>query len=196
MSAPALSVVKLGGSLLGDRARLRAILAGLAAGAEGACIVVPGGGPFADAVRREQASAGFDDATAHRLALDAMGRMSDHLRSLETLIAIIRNPAEAARHARAGGLPVWDPADLRSGRPDIPESWSVTSDSLALWLAAETGAERCLLVKAAPCPPGASPTELARLGLVDAAFPDFAARYAGRIVVRGADEATRPRRAA
>ncbi|AWN42476.1 uridylate kinase [Methylobacterium durans] len=187
MSAPALSVVKLGGSLLGDRARLRAILAGLAQGAEGPCILVPGGGPHADAVRAAQVSEGFDDAHAHRLALAAMGRVSDHLRDLETLIAIIRNPAAAARHARAGGLPVWDPADLASGHPDIPESWSVTSDSLALWLATETGAERCLLLKAAPCPPGAGPEELARLGLVDAAFPDFAARYGGRIVVRGAD---------
>lgn len=76
---------------------------------------------------------------------------------------------------------VWDPARLKSGHPEIPETWDVTSDSLALWLARETGAARCVLVKSAAAPRDRSPAGLARLGLVDAAFPAFAARFAGRI---------------
>ena len=32
-------------------------------------IVVPGGGPFADAVRASQAEIGFDDAAAHEMAM-------------------------------------------------------------------------------------------------------------------------------
>jgi 5-(aminomethyl)-3-furanmethanol phosphate kinase len=177
-------VVKLGGSLLADPARLRAWLAQLAAGALGPCLIVPGGGPFADAVRTAQAALGFDDALAHRLALDAMGRMAEifcHLEPRLTVAASLDAVADALAQNRSV---VWDPAALKAGCPDIPESWAVTSDSLALWLATRLGAERCILEKSAPVP-AADPQALAAAGLVDAAFPRFAALYPGAIVVRG-----------
>ncbi|GJD57342.1 uridylate kinase [Methylobacterium dankookense] len=237
-------VVKLGGSLLGEPARLRAWLARLTAGALGPCLIVPGGGPFADAVRNAQGALGFDDALAHRLALDAMGRMAEVFCALEPGLEIVSDlpvPAsaplpvdaqvsspvrerdrmrvendpesaepgalhrcdltgafssltptlsrtgEGARRAsrEAPRARVWDPRALRAGHPDIPESWAVTSDSLALWLATETGAPACLLVKSAPAPRGSGPQDWARLGLVDAAFPAFAARYPGEIRIEG-----------
>ena len=238
------TVVKLGGSLLGEPARLRAWLARLASGNLGPCLIVPGGGPFADAVRTAQAALGFDDRLAHRLALDAMGRMAEvfcalepglgivsalpmpssaplpmdsrvpspvrerdrvrdencqerapheppHRRDLSgafsTLTPTLSRTGEGARRA-SGEVPrahVWDPCALRAGHPDIPESWEVTSDSLALWLAAEAGAAACLLVKSAPAPRGSGPADWARLGLVDAAFPAFAARYRGSIRIEG-----------
>lgn len=176
------NIVKVGGSLSADPARLRAVLAGLAAGAEGPCIVVPGGGPFADAVRRAQAARGFDDARAHRLALDAMGRMAGVFGRIEPRLTVVQS-----LDALAGfpGVPVWDPAALKAGRPGIPEAWSVTSDSLALWLATHLHAPRCVLVKSRGRPAGASLADLARDGLVDAAFPGFAAAFPGEIVIRG-----------
>jgi len=42
---------------------------------------------------------------------------------------------------------VWAPYALISERTDIEESWRLTSDSLALWLAARIGAARCYLIK-------------------------------------------------
>ena len=61
----------------------------------------------------------------------------------------------------------------------------MTSDSLALWLAARIRARRCVLVKSADATPGRNAAALARLGLVDAAFPAFAARFSGVIDVWG-----------
>ncbi len=59
---------------------------------------------------------------------------------------------------------------------EIPETWEVTSDSLAAWLACELHAARLLLVKSAEPPPGpVGVDELARQGLVDPAFPRFLA---------------------
>ena len=40
-------------------------------------------------------------------------------------------------------------------------------------------------MKSADSPPGAGVVDLARTGLIDAAFPGFAARFPGRIVLRG-----------
>jgi len=238
----ALTVVKLGGSLLADPERLRARLRRLAAGADGPCLIVPGGGPFADAVRAAQGALGFDDALAHRLALDAMGRMAEVFLDLEPELRIERtlpdqdvggsrdeapspvrervgvrdenstdraqrhrgdvqphpnrshpspcpSPARERGPATGPGLArVWDPMALRAGHPDIPESWDVTSDSLALWLAGQVGAAACILVKSLGPPPGTGPAEWARLGLVDAAFPTFAARYRGTIRIEGPAE--------
>ena len=73
---------------------------------------------------------------------------------------------------RSGGTPVWLPTAMALGQPDIAESWEVTSDSLALWLAQRLRARGLLLVKAARLPNGArSAAELAHKGIIDAAFP-------------------------
>lgn len=181
MTVP-LTVVKIGGSLLGSR-RLRKVL--LALPSDRGLVLVPGGGPFADAVRTAQGATGFDDALAHRLALDAMGGMAQVVGALRPDIVILRNPSDVAAAARAGRLPVWDPAALRDGHPDIPESWAVTSDSLSLWLALTLPAPRLILLKSLDAPSGADARRLAAMGFVDEAFPAFAAGYRGSITVLG-----------
>jgi len=181
MSLP-LTVVKVGGSLVADGGRLRRLLGALADGADGPVVIVPGGAALADAVRTTQAALGFPDPLAHRLALGAMAGMARIFAGLEPRLAVTGDPADILA---AGRVPVWDPSALAAGHPEIPEGWDVTSDSLALWLAARLSAETCLLVKSADPAPGAGPVELARAGLVDAAFAGFAARFSGRIVLRG-----------
>ena len=183
MTGP-LTVVKIGGSLLGSP-RLDPVLAAIADARPARAVVVPGGGPFADAVRETQALLGFGDALAHRLALDAMSAVTAILTDRHPALAVAAGADEIAAQQRAGFVPVWDPRGLRSGRPDIPEIWDVTSDSLAAWLARETGADRLVLVKSADAPTGASLAELAGAGLVDAAFPAFASRFGGTVTVIG-----------
>ncbi|MCJ2121975.1 uridylate kinase [Methylobacterium sp. J-077] len=174
------TILKIGGSLEADPVRLGALLTEAAAGVHGRCVVVPGGGAFAEAVRADQIRDGFDDAEAHRRALDAMGRMADFFRSLEPRLTHSVEP-----WADTAAASVWDPATLRAGHPEIPESWDVTSDSLALWLATRLRAGRCVLVKSADAWADEAPALLARRGLVDAAFPAFAARYGGPIEIWG-----------
>lgn len=175
------TIIKIGGSLSADPERRRNLLNAVADGAPGSCIVVPGGGAFADAVREDQVRDGFDDATAHRLALDAMGRMAAFLAEIEPrLVRTLAPWAEPSAVAR-----VWDPAMLRAGHRDIPETWEVTSDSLALWLAARLRARRCVLVKSGDAPHGLEAGALAQLGLVDAAFPTFARRFSGAVELWG-----------
>jgi 5-(aminomethyl)-3-furanmethanol phosphate kinase len=175
------SVIKIGGSLDADPERRRALLASVADSAHGDCIVVPGGGRFADAVRAAQRRERFDDAEAHRRALDAMGQMAAVFCRIEPRL---RTSPEPWIERDAAAL-VWDPAALRRGHPDIPESWDVTSDSLALWLAARVAAARCVLVKSVDVAPGHDPASLARIGLIDAAAPAFAARFDGAIEIWG-----------
>ena len=104
-------------------------------------LVVPGGGPFADAVRAVDEQVGLDDATAHALALRAMDQLGVLLRPLlpgAELLADLVVP-------RSLGLLQVAPAF--AGRPDVPESWSVTSDSLAVLAAGAIAADEAILLK-------------------------------------------------
>lgn len=177
MSSAPLWVVKLGGSLW-RAPELRRWLEILAAARRLRVVVVPGGGPFADAVREAQPALGFGDRAAHRMALLAMEQYGTALADLEPRLTPARGIADLR------GLPsptVWMPLPLAESA-DVAESWDVTSDSLAVWLAGALGASCAVLVKSAALPDGASPgRDLAVAGIVDPALPDRMARFDGTV---------------
>ena len=177
MSSPPLWVVKLGGSLWGAP-ELRCWL-NLLASAQGVrVVVVPGGGPFADAVRDAQPKLGFGERAAHRMALLAMEQYGTALGDLEPRLT----PARTAGDLRAlPGPAVWMPLPLAE-TADVAESWDVTSDSLAVWLAETLGAACAVLVKSVMLPDGPSPADrMAADGIVDTALPGRVARYGGTV---------------
>ncbi len=174
---PPLWVVKLGGSLW-SASELRCWLGLLASTSGVRVIVVPGGGPFADAVRDAQPTLRFGDRAAHRMALLAMEQYGTALADLEPRLL----PARSFDELRAQpGPTVWMPLALAE-TADVAESWDVTSDSLAVWLAGKLGAACAILVKSAPLPD--EPTPIHRMvadGIVDPALPDLMARYGGSV---------------
>jgi dihydroneopterin aldolase len=163
-----LTVVKLGGSFA-----FSPVLADwleMVARNVGHLVLVPGGGPFADAVREAQPKMGFDDAAAHHMALLAMEQYGRALVSLNETLVLASSVAAIRRLLSARKMPVWAPTRMVLGRADIPSSWDVTSDSLAAWLARRLRARRLLLIK--QIDPPADPIEaddLVRRGIVDRA---------------------------
>lgn len=168
-------VVKLGGSLAGS-AELKAWLEVLNSAGGGRAVIVPGGGPFADQVRAAQQDLGFDDVTAHHLAILAMEQFGRVLAALWPGLVLADSRQDIEQALAGGKVPVWLPVPMTLGRPEIAESWDVASDSLAAWLAGAIGARRLVLVKAAAPPTGpVAAGDLVRQGLVDPAFPGFLA---------------------
>lgn len=162
-------VLKLGGSLA-ESGRLRMVLAAVRR-AKRPVVVVPGGGPLADAVRETQALLCLPDETAHEMALLAMHQMAEAMIALEprlvaadTLIGI-----ERAWHRRR--IPVWQPAKLCMGDRCIPRDWTITSDGLAARLAERLGDVELILVKSRSVRARATAKTLARQGVVDPVFP-------------------------
>jgi len=182
-------IVKLGGSLA-EGPSLPSWLAVLTRHGGGRCVVVPGGGGFADAVRAAQAALGFSDRAAHCMALLAMEQSALMLADLAPLLAPCAEPDEIAACLAAGRIPVWLPSRMALADRAIPESWDVTSDSLAAWLAGMLGLRQLVLVKSAPPPEPATAERLAAAGYVDPMLPDLLRRY--RIAARcvTVDEAT------
>lgn len=182
-------VVKLGGSLAGS-ARLPALLDEVARAARAGTrvIVVPGGGPFADAVRAAQAALHFSDAVAHDLALLAMAQYGVLLAALAPMRCVTGADALAASQgptSEAVPAPViWLPDPQYDAR-ELERSWRISSDSLALWLADRLGVRRVVLVKtcAAPVQRDHGAADLAAedmaamsaAGIVDAAYSGIAA---------------------
>jgi 5-(aminomethyl)-3-furanmethanol phosphate kinase len=144
------SVVKIGGALLADPARLDAVLAVVARAARAQrLVIVPGGGRFADAVRDVDRTFRLSDGAAHWMAVLAMDQFAHVITDrLENGIVVEDAPGiDAALDARA--IPVLAPSRWLRAADPLPHSWEVTSDSIAAWFAGTLGAARLTLVKPA-----------------------------------------------
>lgn len=170
-------VAKIGGSLAGA-GELRQWL-GIFEATPVRMVVVPGGGPFADAVRAAQGPMGYDDRAAHEMALLAMTQYGVALASLCRKAALVADREEISAALAMGALPVWSPGRMALADMTLAASWDVTSDSLAAWLAGRLGSERLLLVKRAD-PRSGQLSDLARDGMVDRQFTGFLARSGAR----------------
>ena len=174
MQGGGLTVVKLGGSFAFS-AHLADWIAAIARCA-GRAVIVPGGGPFADAVRAAQAQMGFDDLAAHRMALLAMEQFGCAITTLHEALSLADSLDSIRRSLANDQVPVWLPTQMALAAADIPPCWDITSDSLAAWLARKIGAERVLLVKhIEPGSEAVRATDLAARDIVDKAFADFLA---------------------
>lgn len=172
MPAGGPTVVKLGGSFVGSP-HLEGWLDVLAV-CGGHVVVVPGGGRFADAVRSAQADLGFDDRTAHRMALLAMEQFGQALAAMRSQFEMAGSKAAIGRLLQAGAVPVWSPTEMVLQAADVAATWDVTSDSLAAWLAGQIGARRLLLIKHGGRPDARiGVASLVSEGSVDKAFPHF-----------------------
>jgi 5-(aminomethyl)-3-furanmethanol phosphate kinase len=147
-------VVKLGGSFAYSD-YLRDWIEALAACA-GRVVIVPGGGPFADAVRRAQTQMRFDDKAAHHMAVLAMEQYGRALASFNSALSLAASAEAIRRDLAEKRVPIWMPSAMVLSATDIAQSWSVTSDSLAAWLAGKIGAARLWIVKRAKLPAGST----------------------------------------
>lgn len=179
-------VVKLGGSLA-EAESLAAWLEPLGAG-RGRAVVVPGGGAFAETVRREQERHLFSDRAAHRMAILAMEQYALLLADLSSALAPCRTVAEMRAASAADLVPVWLPSAMALADPAVEESWTVTSDSLAAWLARRLEAETLALVKSVAAARPLDAEALAARGMVDEAFPRYLAASGARLEWLGPGE--------
>jgi len=184
--AQRLAVLKLGGSLAGG-GRLREWLDAIRS-QPARLVVVPGGGPFADVVRRMQREIGFDDAAAHEMAMVAMSQFGRALQSLRTGFELAASLDDIGAALAAGQTPIWSPERMALAAK-LPASWDITSDSLAAWLAGQLRAGRLILVKHAAS--ASTAAALAERGVVDPAFPGYLATAGARAFLAAPDEAHR-----
>ena len=140
-------VVKVGGSLLA-RDDLAALVASLSeAAASSRIVVVPGGGPFADAVRSVTERHDPGDSASHWMAILAMDQHAHLLAGLCPEGRLVASVAGIAATVERGRLAILAPFNWLRGEDPTPHGWHVTSDSIAAWVAARLAARRLVLLK-------------------------------------------------
>src|ERR1044071_7150565 len=127
-------VVKIGGGLLAHAAHLDAALACVAAAAvDRRLLVVPGGGPFTEAVRNVDRQIGLSDDTAHWMAVLGMDQNAHLLASRLPRAMIVDDRAGiiSAVAATAGAsrrIPVLAPYRCTHAADALRPTWLVRSD--------------------------------------------------------------------
>ena len=119
-------------------------------------LLVPGGGAAADAVRTWDRVHSLGEEEAHWLAIRSLTLAAHFLHRLLPALPVV----EAA-------IPgILDPYSYFRTQSGPPHTWSVTSDSLALWVAIHAEASKLVLLKSADAPLG----DWSDAGYVDAHF--------------------------
>jgi 5-(aminomethyl)-3-furanmethanol phosphate kinase len=141
------AVIKIGGSLsrgeglpslCREISRLGKILS---------LLVVPGGGKFADLVRDADRQYRLGETAAHRMALLAMDQYGYVLNRLIDGSYLTGDLAASLKAARTGRVAILLPSAIVIRFDPLPNSWRVTSDTIAAWIAQEASCPRLVLLK-------------------------------------------------
>lgn len=144
-----LLIVKVGGGLLDEPGALERVAGALVQVARRrAMVVIPGGGPFAEAVRVFEHEHGLTPAAAHWMAILGMDQYAHALADRIPMSRVVEDRPSVLTAIADGAIPVMAPYRWLRATDELPRSWAVTSDSLAAYLAMLLGARELVLVKA------------------------------------------------
>ncbi len=175
-------VLKVGGSLLSLpdlAARLDSVVQELRKRGHSRLLIVCGGGEAADIVRRWHTLYGLPDERAHWLAFRAVSFNEQLLAHLlpDAVMTQTREQMQTAWSSERLPILAAEPF-VRAEEPHtdepLPHNWSVTSDSIAAWVARQIGSDRVVLLKSCGLPEGLSLQDAAVQRLVDSYFPTVA----------------------
>ena len=174
------SVIKVGGSLLDWPelpSRLTRFLQERRQTAPGVRdVLICGGGPFVDSVRRLDRVHHLGDYACHRLALQSMDLAATVLLCMLPRAMGVDRTEMLDLKWKPDDIPLFvtsmilDELEEEQASP-LPQSWDVSSDTIAAWIAGQLKAQSLVLLKSASLPAGATREVAAKLKLVDPFFP-------------------------
>lgn len=172
----ALVVYKLGGSLLSLddlAARLRCLLRERP---NDRALIVVGGGSAADVVREWSVAHALTEVAAHWLAVRSLSLNRALVLSLLPEAREVTSHEEALSMSDSNAPLLLDVEACLSmaeheQRCPLPKCWSVTTDSIAAWVARDWGAAELVLLKSVGLPSELAVSAAAVRGLVDPHFP-------------------------
>jgi aspartokinase-like uncharacterized kinase len=137
----------VGGSLALHPEELKALCATLSrASKKHKIIIVPGGGEFADVVRRLDERFSLSCNTTHRMAILAMDQFGLLLSDLMPDSAVVNAIEDVPGVLASGNLPIFLPSRLLFHDDLLENSWDVTSDSIAAYLSNRLILQNVLLI--------------------------------------------------
>ncbi len=155
-----LIVVKVGGGLCPVPGALSTVGTSLAdLGRRRRLLVVPGGGPFADAVREFDRRERLSADAAHWMAMLAMDQYAHALVERIPGAVLVEEPGTVGAALVRPGVAVLAPYRWLHAADVLPHSWDATSDSVAAFVAGALDAERLVLIKPVSAGPAVDPVD-------------------------------------
>jgi len=140
------AVLKVGGSLAEDPTSLTRLCQELSVLAKNHRVaIVPGGGEFADTVRKFDKTYSLSNMVAHKIAILAMDQYGFFLSDITPKSYVSYSLKEISNSAK-GTLPIFLPSQLMFREDPLEHSWDVTSDTIAAYIAGLLHAEKLVLV--------------------------------------------------
>jgi len=140
-------VVKVGGSLASYPEKLRTLCTKLTElSRDHKLIVIPGGGEFADVVRKLDKRFNLSPAASHRMAILAMDQYGLLLSDLMPGSCIVNRLEQVQETLDSGKFPVFSASSFLFTEDTLENSWDVTSDSIAIYVAGQLHVTRALLI--------------------------------------------------
>ena len=141
------AVVKVGGSLAEMPEQLIALCAKLSALARNyGLVMVPGGGRFADVVRDSDERFNLSSGVSHRMAILGMDQFGMLLAQITPNSCATYSLEDARQLAETVAVPIFLPSRLLFREDPLKNSWDVTSDSIAAYVAGKLQAAKLVLV--------------------------------------------------
>lgn len=140
------AVLKVGGSLAENPDSLVDLCRELSALAEAHRIaIVPGGGEFADTVRKTDKIYNLSEVVAHKMAVLAMDQYGFFLSDIIPK-SHVSNSLREIRKSAKGTLPILLPSEIIFREDPLKPSWDVTSDTIAAYIAELLEAKKLVIV--------------------------------------------------
>lgn len=141
------AVVKVGGSLAEEPELLIGLCAKLSRLAEKyGFVVVPGGGRFADVVRDSDERFNLSSSISHRMAILGMDQLGMLLAQITPNSCATYSLVDAKQLSETEAVPIFLPSRLLFREDPLKNSWDVTSDSIAAYVAGRLQAAKLVLV--------------------------------------------------
>lgn len=141
------TVVKIGGSLALYPEKLKILCSKLSAvSRKQRILLVPGGGEFADVVRLLDKRFSLSDSVSHQMAILGMDQYGLLLSDLITDSQVINQLEQVKNIFCLNKMPVLLPSDFMLKNAHLENSWDVTSDSIAVYIANQLHAKKVVLV--------------------------------------------------
>lgn len=140
-------VVKVGGSIAAYPEKLRSLCVKLSAVSKRHnLVVVPGGGAFADVVRSIDERFSLSCGASHRMAILGMDQYGLLLSDLTPNSVTVSKLEEIEYFLDLGKFPIFLPSNLLFREDPLENSWDVTSDAIAEYIASRLQASKVILV--------------------------------------------------
>lgn len=142
------AVVKVGGSLAEEPERLKTLCRKLRKLADKYdLVVVPGGGRFADAVRDLDQRFNLSCGMSHKMSILGMDQFGLLLAQIIPNSCATYSLEDALQLSETEAVPIFLPSRFMFKEDPLKNSWDVTSDSIAAYVAGRLHATKIVLVK-------------------------------------------------